>query len=362
MPYALIICSAQTGTVYHYQFYTPEGNDIHRKARLREIVSVVCSEYRFRVECSTSNNRHRQHAATTMSGRPIGQQNRDELITTATPASVLRAVETGNNASMSSTTHRRNHNRSNNSPVSSNNSTTNINSNTNTNTNTNSNTPFRTKARKGQNGIESDSSSSFLSPFASRSRNNKNTTTTSNAFSCEPPTEKMGMMSGLFSSLRNAWIPSPSTGSMPPRQSSPTAMEQAASDAARGRGLAASEGIIRLPRNELLECSKLIVWRQVLSSAFVLVCDSDDNLVLASNFLSIFISLLSEKMNSSIVASTPELFLQQPEIVMELTAKLLPCGQLIYTNPSMAQYIASPHFQANSYDMAESSDVVFDGN
>ena len=30
----------------------------------------------------------------------------------------------------------------------------------------------------------------------------------------------------------------------------------------------------------------------------------------------------------------------------------------MFMNPSMAQYIASPHFQINSYNMAESSDFV----
>jgi hypothetical protein len=43
---------------------------------------------------------------------------------------------------------------------------------------------------------------------------------------------------------------------------------------------------------------------------------------------------------------------------MDLTSKLLPCGQLMFMNPSMAQYVASTHFQTHSYDMAESSDFV----
>jgi|TARA_B110000090_G_scaffold200471_1_gene241452 hypothetical protein len=52
------------------------------------------------------------------------------------------------------------------------------------------------------------------------------------------------------------------------------------------------------------------------------------------------------------------LLLQKPEMIMDLTSKLLPCGQLMFMNPSMAQYVASTHFQTHSYDMAESSDFV----
>ena len=96
----------------------------------------------------------------------------------------------------------------------------------------------------------------------------------------------------------------------------------------------------------------------MFASAFVVVCDPEDNLALASNFLSIFVSLLCEKFQDPGVTAKPEEFLQQPEIAMDLISKLLPCGQLMCMNPSMAQYVASPHYEANSFDMAESSDFV----
>ena len=256
-----------------------------------------------------------------MSGRPVGQ-HRDELVTTATPADVLHGVDVGGRAM---------------------------------NTGSSSVSSTSTSTRNSSNQVAADQSS----PPHSGSRESHRAAggMMGSSFSCEPP-ERTGIMQGLFSTLRSVWAPSPSSSTVPPSLLNPTALERAAKDAARGIGLAASEGVIRLPRNELLEFPVLVLWRQVLSSAFVLVCDPEDNLVLASNFLSVFVSLLSEKFHNPVVAASPEQFLLHPEVVMELTSKLLPCGQLVFMNPSMAQYVSSPYFQANSYDMAESSDFV----
>ena len=337
MVYGLIIQNALTGTVYHYEFFTTEGNDENRKARIHEIVAVVRSEYRFRVECSASPNRYK-HAATTMSGRPGMGQHRDELVTTATPAELLQGEEI-----------RRNSN-------SSNNSTTEGGSNNMYHLN-----GFMSKNGNGSaissNGQQSNGRSSSSSMPSAHND-------VGSAFSCEPP-ERSSIVGGLFSSLKNAWVPSPSSAntsnSSVSQHSTSNHSSHSSTQFDRTNTTHASEGTIRLPRNELLEFPKLILWRQVLNSIFVLICNSDDNLVLASNFLSIFVSLLCEKFNDSFVTSKPEQFLEKSEIVMDLTSKLLPCGQLMFMTPSMAQYIASPHFQENSYDMAESSDFVDGG-
>ena len=345
MVYGLIIHNF-TGTVFHYQFYTPEGNDEHRKARIYEIVSVVCSEHRFRVECTLPHNERRQHsAATTMSGGPM-RTHRSELVTTATPAEVLQTAESvaDNNPRIREAAAKR---------------------------------PTGGDGRVGDEGGGSSGgagggggrraggsgggrsrSRSGSSNGGGNSSRRGSSSTRSSTFACEPP--ERGLVGGFLSSLREAWVPSPSATSVSPPPLASSLMQQASDDGAvqSGGELAASEGIIRIPRNELLAFPKLVVWRQVLSTAFVLVCDPDDNLALASNFLSMFVSLLCETFNNPLVTATPEFFLAKPEVVMELTSKLLPCGQLLFMSPSMAQYVSSNAFQANSYDMAESSDFV----
>ena len=344
MVYGLIIHNF-TGTVFHYQFYTPEGNDEHRKARIYEIVSVVCSEHRFRVECTIPHDERRQHsAATTMSGGPM-RTHRNELVTTATPAEVLRTAESvaDNNPRIREAAAKR---------------LTGGDGRVGDEGGGSSGSGGGGGSGSGSRSRSGSGSGSGSSNGGGNSSRRGSSSTRMSTFACEPP--ERGLVGGFLSSLREAWVPSPSATSASPPPLASSLMQQASDNGAvqSGGGLAASEGIIRIPRNELLAFPKLVVWRQVLSTAFVLVCDPDDNLALASNFLSMFVSLLCEKFNNPLVTATPEFFLAKPEVVMELTSKLLPCGQLLFMSPSMAQYVSSNAFQANSYDMAESSDFV----
>ena len=121
--------------------------------------------------------------------------------------------------------------------------------------------------------------------------------------------------------------------------------------------MASGEGVLRMPRSDVLSSSKTIVWRHVLNSVFVLICEPQvDNVLLASNFLAVFVALLCKEFHDPFIAASPAQFLSSPDTMLTLTQKLLPCGQLLFLHPSMAEYIASDVF------LQEDVEDYFEGN
>jgi hypothetical protein len=89
----------------------------------------------------------------------------------------------------------------------------------------------------------------------------------------------------------------------------------------------------------------------VLNSVFVLICEPHvDNVLLASNFLSVYVALLCKEFHDPFIAASPAQFLSSPDTMLTLTHKLLPCGQLLFLHPSMAEYIASDVFQKDDVE------------
>eukprot|EP01139_Manchomonas_bermudensis_P016072 Amastigsp_a511660_10.p1 type:complete len:206 gc:universal Amastigsp_a511660_10:632-15(-) len=120
-------------------------------------------------------------------------------------------------------------------------------------------------------------------------------------------------------------------------------MQRGASSAAGSRRLAVAPdaphtGAFRLAACDLFPIAGMIVWRQVLKTALVVLVPMDEHLGLASYFLEAFATLLSEHFKSErLLASPKELLTKKPEEVHVLLELMLPAGQLVLFNPSVVR-------------------------
>ena len=405
MVYGLIIHSL-SGTVWFAQCFTPEGNDRFKKQRIHEVISAVCREHQFRTACSGGRASGRAdfgvkdarrpaggaefapgRATMTMSGKPIGGdklEHRDELVTTATSAKVLLAAQDGLGAkeyfghaaaTAFGATHKANH----------------------------------AGSTDAANEVGGASGSRFSESLADRSVRKSAATHDQASFLCRPNVNSPSSSStiarasqnagvgGFFSvlspsnskrlhsrlparleanegareklvlggnSMHNRDAPSSlqasstvssfsSSSSSIPSVSSPTktSFDYAAC------AIPSGEGVFRMPRSDVLGSPKTIVWRHVLNSVFVLICEPHvDNVLLASNFLSVYVTLLCKEFHDPFIAASPAQFLSSPDTILTLTNKLLPCGQLLFMHPSMADYVASDVF------LQEDVEDYFEGN
>lgn len=64
--------------------------------------------------------------------------------------------------------------------------------------------------------------------------------------------------------------------------------------------------MLRLARGPVLSKPKVLVWRQVLGCAYTLICEPQENLLQASNFLSTFVTLLGLHFNDPAVSGSPQ--------------------------------------------------------
>mmetsp|Transcript_37064 Transcript_37064/g.105989 ORF Transcript_37064/g.105989 Transcript_37064/m.105989 type:complete len:201 (-) Transcript_37064:103-705(-) len=95
-------------------------------------------------------------------------------------------------------------------------------------------------------------------------------------------------------------------------------------------GLDYMEGILRLQASALFEYPKLVVWKQVDKVVYTLVCEPLDNPLLASNFLTLFISKLNDHFRKG--GGIVEEVVARPDEVLAILNHLLPGGQLLFTN------------------------------
>jgi hypothetical protein len=68
------------------------------------------------------------------------------------------------------------------------------------------------------------------------------------------------------------------------------------------------------------------------------------------------VTLLCKEFHDPFIAASPAQFLSGPDTMLTLTNKLLPCGQLLFMHPSMADYVASDVF------LQEDVEDYFEGN
>eukprot|EP01112_Ceratiomyxa_fruticulosa_P009650 TRINITY_DN2526_c0_g2_i1.p1 TRINITY_DN2526_c0_g2~~TRINITY_DN2526_c0_g2_i1.p1 ORF type:complete len:223 (+),score=35.89 TRINITY_DN2526_c0_g2_i1:69-671(+) len=125
--------------------------------------------------------------------------------------------------------------------------------------------------------------------------------------------------------------------------------------------LAQKEGIFRVPINSTTELyfsqPKFILWRRALGALYTLVIESDENRLLASNFLSLFGKVLSDHFklisvksggpsSSNINPQNPSLgltptseFFMRPEEVIVLLQHYLPNGQLLFLSTQFSKHV-----------------------
>ncbi|ETE56483.1 Protein C20orf29, partial [Ophiophagus hannah] len=89
-------------------------------------------------------------------------------------------------------------------------------------------------------------------------------------------------------------------------------------------------GVFRLPAGEPFSEDKTVLWLGVQSLAFALVCDPDENLMLAEGTLRLLVKALLEHLKLLTTGSSDVLLkVDRTEAVLE---KFLPHGQLLFLN------------------------------
>ena len=101
----------------------------------------------------------------------------------------------------------------------------------------------------------------------------------------------------------------------------------------------AEEGITRLPRGPQCASAKILVWRQILGCGYTLVCDPQENLVMASTWISMFVAVLSKHFNNPRVAENLSIFDDSVEDIVSIVKALLPCGKLLFLNGSVVNQL-----------------------
>lgn len=93
-------------------------------------------------------------------------------------------------------------------------------------------------------------------------------------------------------------------------------------------------GVFRLPPGDPFCENKTVLWLGVLSLGFALVCDPQENLMLAENTLRLVVKYLLEHLKLLNQGSDVVLKADKTEIIL---SKFLPHGQLLFLNDQFVQ-------------------------
>ncbi|KAH1169931.1 hypothetical protein KIL84_000916 [Mauremys mutica] len=96
----------------------------------------------------------------------------------------------------------------------------------------------------------------------------------------------------------------------------------------------APSGVFRLPPGDPFCENKTVLWLGVLSLGFALVCDPQENLMLAENTLRLVVKYLLEHLKLLNQGSDVVLKADKTEIIL---SKFLPHGQLLFLNDQFVQ-------------------------
>eukprot|EP01098_Paradermamoeba_levis_P015994 TRINITY_DN8406_c0_g4_i1.p1 TRINITY_DN8406_c0_g4~~TRINITY_DN8406_c0_g4_i1.p1 ORF type:complete len:217 (-),score=69.69 TRINITY_DN8406_c0_g4_i1:4-654(-) len=83
----------------------------------------------------------------------------------------------------------------------------------------------------------------------------------------------------------------------------------------------------------------LVVWKRVNNTSYTMICEEEENAVLAANFLSLFIKVLNEHFKFTPATSNTKEMMMKPEEVLVLLQNYLPSGQLLFINSSFARFL-----------------------
>eukprot|EP00743_Colponemidia_sp_Colp-15_P007675 GILK01008308.1.p1 GENE.GILK01008308.1~~GILK01008308.1.p1 ORF type:complete len:203 (-),score=11.93 GILK01008308.1:82-690(-) len=100
------------------------------------------------------------------------------------------------------------------------------------------------------------------------------------------------------------------------------------------------EGVFRIPADSSFSEPKFVVWQQSDSIAYTLICEPYENLLLANNFISLFITTLRDHFRVGPTVLATEI-VSHPDDILVFLSHFLPCGQLLFTNLHLAKHLAS---------------------
>lgn len=103
----------------------------------------------------------------------------------------------------------------------------------------------------------------------------------------------------------------------------------------------AEEGVFRVCRGVLFDQEKVVLWRHVLGTAFAVICDPAENLILASHALSVLIVMLCKHFKDPLLPASPDKILQRPGLVLKIVSRIMPCGELLFANSQIVALLNS---------------------
>jgi len=109
----------------------------------------------------------------------------------------------------------------------------------------------------------------------------------------------------------------------------------------------ANEGVFRIvpedalsnSQSPLFKKSKIVIWKQIVCTAYILICEEDENRLLASQFLNIFTKAIDDHFKKPGVCGYPKEFLSRVEEFLVLMNVFLPNGQLLFISTPFAKYL-----------------------
>jgi len=96
--------------------------------------------------------------------------------------------------------------------------------------------------------------------------------------------------------------------------------------------------VFALPSGEFFTEPKTVVWRRVNQVAYTLICEPDENRILASHFLANLPRIFSDLTKKPASVAGGEFF-NRPEEALILINSYLPNGQLLFVTPNFSKHI-----------------------
>eukprot|EP01119_Soliformovum_irregulare_P000727 TRINITY_DN10538_c0_g1_i1.p1 TRINITY_DN10538_c0_g1~~TRINITY_DN10538_c0_g1_i1.p1 ORF type:complete len:217 (+),score=28.77 TRINITY_DN10538_c0_g1_i1:1-651(+) len=90
---------------------------------------------------------------------------------------------------------------------------------------------------------------------------------------------------------------------------------------------------------DLFDGSKSVLWKQVQTVAYVLICDEGENRLLAAHFIQLFIKAIDDQFKKPSASAYPREFLVRAEEFLVLLHTFLPNGQLLFISPPLIKHL-----------------------
>jgi len=89
----------------------------------------------------------------------------------------------------------------------------------------------------------------------------------------------------------------------------------------------------------LFKSKKIVLWKQIFNTTYVLICEKDENRALGVHFLSVFIKMIDDHFKKPGISAQPKEYLSKPEDFIGLLQTFLPNGQLLFMNNQFIKHL-----------------------